>query len=274
METSQVSSVQPDIKVVEVKKKPFNGGFVVGMLLFLIICLFGGLTYFVLKDRGINLLSSTQNTSTNPKDVVKETDTTKNTPECPKDETKCAINLENSGWSLYSLPEYGFSMEIPSYTMTAKIGTEDVASVWKVGHSTTNSRGYSLYSDYLHSVNATFYPTYIPEGTGCGQGCVKEHSIYVNIHENKGSKEISEVKDIYYANWKKSISTTEGTMEGSIVSKWGMNVWSFKEEMIGGTSKGYLIATKGYVYEIKYYFSTEPAISAQTAQKVLDSIKF
>jgi hypothetical protein len=46
-------------------RKPFNSGFVVGILLFLVICLLGGLTYFALKDNVIDLFSSKTATTDN-----------------------------------------------------------------------------------------------------------------------------------------------------------------------------------------------------------------
>lgn len=268
MEESIVSAPEPQAPVVQPKKgkSPFNNGYVVGLFLFLVLCLLGALGYYVLKDNGINLFSNKVNTNT-------DTNTTCTTDTNNTTNTTCtAESLDNTGWALFSLPAYDFSVEMPSYTMTQKIGTENVGSAWKAWHSATVN-GDSLYPNYLHTVNLAFYPLYIPEGTGCGQGCVQEHTIAVNIYKNDGSKDLNAVKSTYSANWTPKLSSAND-LTGSVVTKWGMNVWEFTAAREGGSTKGYLVVTKSYVYEISYFFSTTPVASSQIALQVFDSMKF
>lgn len=256
------------------KKKPFRSGYLVGILLFLIICLMGGLTYYVLKDNGVDLLSGTAKTNT--------TNTSSNNSEstdtaCKEDsdstDNSCDVALTNSGWSLYSIPDYDFSVEIPSYTLTQKIGGVDTTSVWSVGHRTSPAN-VSVYTNYLHSAYISFYPTSIPEGSGCGEGCVKEHIFNINIYTNTGSKDINDVKTTFQNQWKSLYKDGIVSVDGNITTKWGTSVWKYSSQMIGGTLNGYLVATKSFVYDITYSISDNPSASTQIAQKVLDSMKF
>ncbi len=280
----QISAPEPTPSIpspVIKKAKPFKSWYVIGILLFLVVGLMCGLTYYVLKDRGINLFSGIiEDTSSN--EDTNTTDETNNTCNTDSETTNdCMVNLDNSGWALFSLPEYKFSVEIPSYIMTQKLMDQDVQSVWKVDHSTvpiTVSAADLFYDNFLHTIGISFYPVTIPYGLGCGAGCVKEHQITVNIFKNTGSKDIAAVVDAYKAKWvsKYTVEDPElvNGLTGSITSKWDTSVWAFTAQHVAFENKGYLIATKDYIYEVTYVFSSDPAASAQIAQKVLDSIKF
>jgi hypothetical protein len=268
----------PDNQSSEEKKgRASKSGPIVAILVFFIVVLVCGLTYFVLKDRGINLLSgivkdSTTNTKTSTTDESKTEDTTCTT-DTESTTNDCTVALDNAGWVLFNVPSYKFSVEIPSYGMTQEIGTENVGSVWKAWHSTSLNGMPSLYSDYLHSVNITFYPLYIPEGTGCGQGCVDEHNFRIDIYNNKGGKDLVSVKNQINTAWK-ALYDQEATLTWESSNKWGKDVQKFNASLIGGYEDGYLVVTKDYVYDITYFISASPAESYQVAQKVLDSMKF
>jgi len=66
----QINVVSEPTPITQPQKE--KKSYIVGLLLFLIICLLGGLTYYVLKDRGIDLLSNI----TGSKDTTVDTDTT------------------------------------------------------------------------------------------------------------------------------------------------------------------------------------------------------
>jgi hypothetical protein len=191
--------------------------------------------------------------------------------------TSCDITLTNTDWSLFSLPAYDFSVEVPSYTMTQKIGTDTVPSSWRVGHEIDSTLG-TGYDNYLHTVSISFYPSYIPEGTGCDQGCVKEQEFGINIYKNSGNKSLSDVKDAYTQKWMTANKDVfdEGVenFTGDITQQWSRDVFKYSIQTPGGTTNGYLVVTKDYVYEVSYFFSTTPSDSYQIAQKVLDSMKF
>jgi len=77
------------------EKKSSGNRYVVGLLLFLIICLLGGLTYYVLKDKDIDLLTNI----TNPKDTENTTfDTDADTPPTIENsETSTIKSTEKTG---------------------------------------------------------------------------------------------------------------------------------------------------------------------------------
>jgi hypothetical protein len=243
-----------------------------------------GLAYYVLKDNGVDLLALGKETDTttesNEDDVDTNTNTNTNT-ETGSDSTtckdagsaSCEVNTDNDGWVLFNVPDYKFSVEIPSYGMKQKIGEEEVWSAWKAWHTTNLNGAPSLYSNYLHSVNVNFYPLYIPEGTGCGQGCVDEHVFRVDIYSNEGEKSLTSVKDQIDAKWKTTYDEN-ARITWTSANKWGRNVLKFDVQLIGGSEEGYLVVTKDFVYDITYYMSTTPAESLQVAQKLLDSMKF
>lgn len=273
--------VEPVVPEKPEKKPSKMNGMIIGMVI-LVVCLVLGLTYYVLKDNGTDLLalgkqtdtttgSETEDISTTT-DSNTEEDNTESTTCEDTGTTNCEVSVDNEGWALFNVPEYKFSVELPSYQIKQQIGEEEVASVWKAWHS-ASLNGLPSYSDYLHSVNISFYPLYIPEGTGCGQGCVKEHTFRVEIYSNKGSKDLTSIKEQVDATWKTSYDENANlTWESS--SKWGKDVWKFHAQLIGGSVNGYLVVTKDYVYDITYFISDNPAESAQVAQKVLDSMKF
>jgi hypothetical protein len=264
---------------VESKKRFNSGPYVVGILLFLVVCLLAALTYFILKDNGIDLFSTkTENTSTigdsSTRADSSSSSTTTNTTTCSDSDKDCKVAVTNSGWALFSLPEYNFSVEIPTYTLMQTLGGESVESYWKVWHTANiSSTGNYHYDNYVHTVYANFLPSYIPaNASGCGEGCFNEDTIYVDIFKNVGGKDINVVKPVFITNLTNS---GVGNITGSIESKWGLNVWHFTGEYGSGSGlSGYLVVTKDYVYDISYLLSTTPADSYAVAQKVFDSMKF
>jgi len=260
MENSSSADSEPKREISQPRKSGF-----LWIMIFLIICLAGGLTYYVLKDNVVDLSSSIPST--------KETGTTDN-KQCPE----CKIDPTNSGWSLFTVPGYNLSVEIPTYTLTQKLESENIPSVWKVWYN--NTALVSYLDDYIGTMNVHFYPTRIPEGMRCGQGCVGEHTIYVNIHTNTNTQNLASAMSSYRTKWEKMYVEGSGgdikstNLKGETVSKWNTDVWSFRYELPGGTWKGYLVVKDGYIYDVEYYLSDTPKASYDIALKVLDSLKF
>jgi len=87
-------------------RKPFNSGpYVVGILLFLVICLLAALTYFILKDNGIDLFSS-KTATTDIADNSSNTSTTNNTDNSENTEsTDVCVSDKNAILSLVDVFE-------------------------------------------------------------------------------------------------------------------------------------------------------------------------
>ncbi len=270
MEVSQVDVVEEEAPVEKIKntKKPFKSGYVVGLLLFLVVCLIGGLTYFVLKERGIDLLV---------KDVEDNDIEAQQMCTTGSEEGSCKVALDNKGWALFSLPDYEFSVEVPSYTATQKLGGYDVDYKWTYEQGVETVNIFLPLDDYVRTVKMSYYPENIPADAevGGGGGSLNEHSIKVNIIQNKAHKSVLDVSKQYKDNFDTEIGDGgEVKLTGEIANKWGMNVWSYVADYIESKGNGFLVVTDNYIYDISYHISTEPVASVQIAQKILDSMKF
>lgn len=209
------------------------------------------------------------------KEDIKENENTQEDTVTEEEDTEYV--LKNSGWGLYEIQEYEFKTELPTYTMSQKVDDFNVSSFWKVWVSKDTSPFADFYPDYLNSVRIQF----IPNDTsmfGCGGGCAKEHVISVNVFENKGSKSLNDVKDIYFANAQEDADGNmfELNLTQKEESKWGLNVITFTEHSPSdiSTLNGNIVVTPKYVYVIRYYLSSTPAESKDIALKVLDSFTF
>lgn len=298
MDVSQVNSVEPQVltepetvtpqnpsfeepsKIV----KPTKKGPLVGILIFLILCLILGLAYYVLKDNGVDLLAlgkQTDTTSESNDDVDTNTSTDieagSDSTTC-KDAgtTNCEVKVDNEGWGLFSIPKYNFAMEVPPYRPTLKLGGEDVPYEW-------NYNSYILFfgteldllNNYLRTINASFYPTRIPESVACGGFCVNEHRFDINIYANIEHKTLSQISALYSANWPKVFNYDENiSITGSNSTKWGRNVWKYTTQFIEYSMEGYIVVTNDYIYDISYHINETPAESQGYGLKVLDSMKF
>lgn len=187
--------------------------------------------------------------------------------------------VKNAGWALFTLPQYKFSVEIPDYKLKQKFDEQDVYSYWDVTHAEEYYEQ-SLYYDkalYEDSVEIMFYPKNLPDSVACGQGCVNEHYINIDIYRNEGGKDLPSVQKIIETNLDKAFDfggEMGATYDGKLVTKWDRQVWSFSMEFVGGSSDGYIVVTNDFIYYIEYYFSDLPTESKDIADKVLDSIAF
>lgn len=187
--------------------------------------------------------------------------------------------IRNAGWGLFSLSQYNFSVEIPEYKLKQKFDGQEVYSYWNVSHATGDYEPAIFYDKELYedTVEITFYPKNLPNLVACGQGCVNEHYIKVDIYRNEGKKDLATVQKIIETNLDKAFDfdgEMNATYTGELVTKWNKQIWSFSTEFIGGSGQGYIVVADDFVYYIAYYFSSSPATSKDIAQKVLDSMTF
>lgn len=187
--------------------------------------------------------------------------------------------VKNAGWGLFTLPQYNFSVEVPNYKLKQKFDGQDVYSYWNVSHATEYYEQ-SLYYDktlYEDTVEITFDPKNLPDSVACGQGCVNEHYMSIDIYRNDGKKDLVTIQKIIETNLDKAFDfggEMGATYDGELVTKWDKQVWNFSMEFIGGSSDGYILVTDDFVYYIGYYLSNTPAASKDIGEKVLSSITF
>lgn len=251
--------------VIEETKKVSSGGGVLAaflslLVLGLVFVIFGYNTKWTYKDFNFNDIFAPA--------VVENTEVEEE-----------SSNLKNAGWGLFALPQYNFSIEMPDYKLKQKFDGQDVYSYWNVAHSKVYYEQ-SLYYDkelYEDTLEVTFFPENLPDSVACGQGCVNEHYMSIDIYRNEGAKDLATIQKVVETNLDKAFDfggEVGGTYEGELVTKWDKQVWSFAMEFIGGSSDGYLVVTDDFVYYIDYYASDSPVASKDIAQKVLDSITF
>lgn len=263
---------QAPVEVVSsVEKRSFKSGYVIAILAFLVFGLACGLTYFVLKDRGINLLSGIVKDAITT-DGSKADDTSCDTSMGTKD---CNVALDNSGWALFSVPEYKFSVEVPTYSPKLELGGEIVKYKWSYNYEISDDSMTALYPNYLKTVFVNFFPTKLPETVACGGFCVQQHQYTVNIFANKDGETLTQTADSFKPSWEKILNYDEMmSLEGSMTTHWNRSVWGYTQNFIESSLNGYLVVTKDYIYDVSYHISSTPTESSQIGQKVLDSMKF
>ena len=202
--------------------------------------------------------------------------------ECEKcEKTECPIAQVKedsgrallSGWSRFESGDMKITIDIPSYQLSQKLMDQDVISTWDVRVWKTNYAEHLYFNNYDATLFASLYPIQIPEGLGCGQGCVKEHNISVHKYTNKDNLTLEQARDKYVARFNEE-TQGDGTITGEIKTRWGERTYSFKMDSPGGTSEGNLVIKNGNIYEISFFLSESPKESYDIAVKVLDSIRF
>ena len=290
----KVEPVVPEKPVVEkTGKKPSKmNGMIIGMIV-LVVCLVVGLTYYVLKDNGTDLLALDKQTDTTTGSETEDSSTTDSTTEEDSTEsttcedtgtTSCEVNVDNKGWSLFSVPEYNLSVEVPTYSTAQEMDGEGYQNVWKTWFDPSPvylSDGKYTTQNWLENLIGTmyvnFYPQIIPSKAGCDMNCLGEHYISVNIFSNSTNQNLDTVIANYRSGWEKgnvAEDVPSTNLQGDVVSKWGMNVWNFEASTPGGTTRGYVLIKGAYIYEVRYSLASNPSESYQIALKVIDSMKF
>lgn len=182
--------------------------------------------------------------------------------------------MKNTGWALFSLPEYGFSAEIPSYTMEQSVQEVNVKWSWT---SKLEEYDNGLYPNYLTTAFLSFYPD-ITDVFGCGGGCAQEHMITIRVYENSGAKSLEEVKEMYFENVKDDGENNDyiPTISQLQEQKWGESVITFTQSVPADFNEydGHIVVNNEYVYIIQYYRSETPIESYEISEKVLESFEF
>lgn len=238
-----------------VKKKNKAFPIIVGILLLLILGVGG---YYVYTQYFVDT-----------EDNNKEEDITVTDNDCEE------YNMKNSGWALFSLPEYEFSAEISPYRMNKTIDGSLIEWGWTAKILQNDD---SLYPNYLTDVHLEFYPDETYNVFGCGGGCAQEHMIYIEIYENEGAKSLNDVKTIYFENVKNDGAKNNyiPTITEQEEEKWGHKVITFIESAPADFDNydGHIIVNSKYVYIVRYFRSLTPTESYQESQKVIDSFEF
>jgi hypothetical protein len=266
---SQVDSTpKVEEEVTEVKPKK-NKSFliIVSILLFLILGIGGYYIYtqyFSNTDEVEHTDILEEDEDTDPDEVVHTVDQQKSDK----------YVMKNEGWALFSLPEYGFSAEIPPYTMQQNIEGENVKWSWT---SRIEQDDNGIYPNYLTTVLLSFYPN-TTTVFDCGEGCAQEHMIAVKIFKNSESKSLDEVKKVYFENIKDNGEKNAyiPTITESKEQKWGEDVITYTQSASTDFDEyeGHIVVHDEFVYVLLYHRSETPQESYDISEKVLDSLTF
>jgi hypothetical protein len=157
-------------------------GFFIGIIVFLLLLIVTGIV-LIFTDLGGTVLERIESMKGG------------NVEEEIEEEKEPTYTLENEGWSLYSIPEYGFSVEIPP---TSSYTQDKVYNRWEI----SRMLGPKLTEDAIEEIRINYYPNGIsPNIRACGQGCNGEMQISVNIYEkdeNYNQDRIIEQKEQEY----------------------------------------------------------------------------
>lgn len=257
----------------EQKKKGSITGLLVGVIAFLILTLLAVLV-FVFTDIGNTLYDKVR---------VEEGIETEEKSKAEKEVETDEVTLESEGWALYSIPEYGFSVEIPPTTEYI----EDLEHYlrWEV----SRSRLHKLREESLEEIHIDYYPSGLgPEARGCGQGCNGEIQIKVNYYDKETQYDLEGMKakkrtqmDSWNETWEDSEGYEEETIEDYVQDPdpFGENVWCVNLPYIADDNFRECYFEKGeYLIEIVHTgrdfndFGTDASSSGLYG--ILDSMKF
>ncbi len=155
------------------------------VFIFVFLVMLSGFMFFALnfylKSIGVDLKEVIlKNIQTQEVSEVVETE---ENVEVIKEVEEDVITLENEGWSLYSIPEYGFSVEVPGTYHSTENSTD---TRWEVSRKSLGREYFSDSEEISHieeiSINY-FNEGLVYETRACGLGCNGE--IYINIYIDK-----------------------------------------------------------------------------------------
>ncbi|MDD3474989.1 MAG: hypothetical protein PHP08_03795 [Candidatus Dojkabacteria bacterium] len=267
----------PKREVVQPKEKKQSNsivGLLVGVVSFLFLLVILGII-FIFTDLGNSLIEKVQEIKN--VESVEEKTLEEETPETEE------VTLENEGWSLYSIPEYGFSVEIPG---TSVYNSEfDQYMRWEV----SRGKEYSSEKDSLDSLHINYYPSgFSPDARGCGQGCNGELQIAVYIYDKETQYNLAEVKidkqeelDNWNGMWEEDEGYEAVVLEDYVKdpdpfndSFWCVNL----PKIADGNFRECYIETNGYLIEIIHtgLNSSESGTDSMNTElyNILKSMKF
>lgn len=260
------------------KENSSKSRYVVGMLIFLVVALICGLTYFVLKDRGIDLLSIMQ----------KKTETNTGTGDQNNNVGWQASQLEDGyvitsnkeGWSKYSLDDYGLYFSLPkSFIMTQKVKDVDYDAQWEVSEE-FNKISDDYFDNYIGTVYISLKPQIDAKAIEiCAYDCIRDYEFTMRVYTNQSRMDIGMAKSKYVNSWQSrygNISAAEGGISVNDVSKWEREVLEYRDTLIEGGNNGYVIVTDTYIYDVATTGMSEriPSAAYNMAWSILDSLKF
>lgn len=200
------------------------------------------------------------------------------------------VTLINQGWMKHILSDAKLSIETPPYSIIQNIGNSSQISKWEVSVFNSKERNYEgskesknvpefsgRLDNYVKTVFVEFYP-YKATPQPCGQNCLAEHAVTINIYKNSENLTLEQAWDKFLENFNKEHNEMYGEDVpndfGSIKTKWNERTYEYQYTAGGYAFNNNLLVKNGYIYEVSYYFSDKYGESLNYAKKVLDSLTF
>ena len=190
-------------------------------------------------------------------------------PACPKNQETVA----NPGWMKHIASDVKLSIETPSYSTKQDLGGEEVRFTWDVRMSQIEYTEYLYFDNYVKTISAHFFPERLPDGFGCGAGCARENIIDIQIFKNNKNLTLEQARDRLITKFNEA-NQEEGSITGSIKTKWNEKTYEYTTSTPGGTFLGNLVVKNGYIYDVGYLLAGTEGDSLNNAKKVLNSIVF
>ncbi len=255
---------------------------VVGILVFVILLLLGILGFLYLQGAFEEITDN--EVVVEQEEGVEKVEETKIAEELDAEQEE-EVKIVNAGWGLFSLPEYGFSVEIPDYidyqdfpinTYEGPDTERDVPFHWAVKHGDKADLEQNIFSDLhsslVHNIKVLFYPDKVPYDIGC-TSCIEEQNIDVYIYRENTTFE--KIKELYSEKVSRMLSSEDCSGEYSVEKKWDRDVVAYDLVCIGGAFKGYVFPSDEYVFLVLSRLIPNPeATSYKMALKIMDSMRF
>jgi len=190
-------------------------------------------------------------------------------PNCPKNQE----TVTNSGWMKHMASDVKLSIETPSYSAKQDLDGEEVRFTWDVRMSQIEYVEHLYFDNYVKTISAHFLPERFPDGFGCGAGCARENVIEIQIFKNSANLTLEQARDRLITKSNENFQG-EGSITGSIKTKWNEKTYEYTTSGPGGTFLGNLVVKNGYIYDVSYLLAGTEGDSINNANKVLNSIVF
>ena len=186
-------------------------------------------------------------------------------------------NLEvvNRGWALIFAPDIKLSVEIPSSEpVTHNFQGTQLESFWDNYYLKTNDSPYKSLGIFQAALHLSFNAIDNKNVICGGSGCLNMSSIIINGYKKPENKSL----EVLVEDFKKEVDPNEDDLiidiDGKYTSRWGFSVFEYSKEGPVGDSNGYILLKGNFIYDITYYINSQPEVAAETANKILNSIKF
>ncbi|KKP42997.1 MAG: hypothetical protein UR34_C0008G0006 [candidate division WS6 bacterium GW2011_GWC1_33_20] len=207
--------------------------------------------------------------------------------QCENDSDDEGVNsaiLKNEGWALYQLPEFGFTVELPSYSYNNIDVLEDgidesYRNVWSIySYDPDNSSmldGGDTFPGFEKKVGLRYFPLETLD-LGTESNYYEGAIITISFYRNEESLSIEQIEKEYYnktyQDAKDNIVALEN-YQAKFVSISGNDAFTYSYSYGMYSPEGYILLNNDYIIELTKFVDSQGE-ALEVVNKVLDSISF